>query len=209
MKRMICTFCGALMLLMMMPVTVSAAGVDAVYAALRDIGVPEEYVMQAAGVLASGTSDGSGVRRADGTYYSYSDMVGYIYANREMILSFCGVSASTETAVPVTSVTQIASAETLTVPCTSDDRAENASDETTTTTDITTQTTYTTVRVTVTSSETAVTMNEADDTAEKEMPSQPSGLLPLGLGCMIGGISGIAALAYLLKRSGSSGYNHE
>ena len=91
MKKMI-TALLMLLCLAALPLNAQAATENDVYAALRDIGVPESYIGQAAGVLAGGRSDGAGVYRGD-RYYPYSELVGYIYANSEMILEFCGIFA--------------------------------------------------------------------------------------------------------------------
>ncbi len=87
-------FTALLMLLCLaaLPMNAAAETENDVYAALREIGVPEDYISQAAGLLASGNSDGAGVYRND-RYYPYSELVGYIYANSEMILEFCGIFA--------------------------------------------------------------------------------------------------------------------
>ena len=89
-------------LLLLMPLPVSAATEGDVYAALRDIGVPEAYVGQAAGMLAKGTSDGAGVYRSDGTYYPYSAMVAYIYANPDAILAYCNAQGNQKTGTTTT-----------------------------------------------------------------------------------------------------------
>ena len=54
-----------LLCLAALPLNAQAATENDVYAALRDIGVPESYIGQAAGVLAGGRSDGAGVYRGD------------------------------------------------------------------------------------------------------------------------------------------------
>ena len=66
-NRMKRFFTALLMLLCLaaLPLNAQAATENDVYAALRDIGVPESYIGQAAGVLAGGRSDGAGVYRGD------------------------------------------------------------------------------------------------------------------------------------------------
>ncbi len=108
MKRLF-VICSIALLCLCMPIKAYAASEGDVYAALRSIGVPEEYVSQAAGMLARGRSDGAGVYRSDGSYYSYAAMVNYIYANSETILLYCGIdpgSGGDVTAQTITSGTE-------------------------------------------------------------------------------------------------------
>jgi len=187
-RKLIWILCGILVLLM--PVRAEAAGVGDVYAALRDIGVPEEYVSQAAGVLARGTSDGAGVYRSDGSYYAYSDMVGYIYANRETILAFCGVGAETasaETAVSGSGAVTGTSDSFLT---------SDTSAVTTVTTTLTTASVTTTVAAT-----TANTTESTEDTVSVNQETEPhSGIsAATAVVCIVLGLGGFAGIVLRLR----------
>ncbi len=112
-KQMKLFFTALMMILCLaaMSLNVQAATESDVYAALRNIGVPESYIGQAAGVLAGGRSDGAGVYRGD-RYYSYSELVGYIYANSETILEYCGIFADDSTVSQISPATTAAAAST-------------------------------------------------------------------------------------------------
>lgn len=182
-KKRLQLLCTAYVLLLL-SVPVSAAGVGDVYAALRDIGVPEEYVSQAAGVLARGTSDGAGVYRSDGSYYSYSDMVGYIYANKDTILAYCGVLSG-----------ETAPAETTAVPddpvqgSGPDYAAETAQITTTVQTTTATTTLMTTMSATTSDLSTESTTAEFSEDAEPKkswLPAAAFGLIAAGIGGLFG-----------------------
>ncbi len=183
-KKRLQLLCTAYVLLLI-SVPVSAAGVGDVYAALRDIGVPEEYVSQAAGVLARGTSDGAGVYRSDGSYYAYSDMVGYIYANKDTILAYCGV-LSGETAPAETTAVTVDSAQ----GSGTDFAAETAQITTTAqTTTVTTTTLMTTSAVTTSGSlpeTTAAVYSEDAEPKKSWLPAAALGLIAAGCGGLLG-----------------------
>ena len=103
-----------LLCLAALPMNAAAETENDVYAALRGIGVPEDYISQAAGLLASGNSDGAGVYR-NGKYYPYSELVGYIHDNSEMILEFCGIFADDSDAA-MRAAERIAEQKGITVP---------------------------------------------------------------------------------------------
>ena len=189
-------FCAAAVgLLLLLPVHTAAATEADVYAALRSIGVPEEYIGQAAGVLARGTSDGAGVYRSNGTYYSYAEIVSMIYANREDILIYCGVldfeESKAETTPPAE---QPAGSRTTPNPF-----LEMLSEETVTAAAaVTTVTTTTTVPVT-TETTTAV-MTTVTALAAAETTEESGGrfwMLPVGIGALVIAAGGI----YLLARA--------
>ncbi len=189
----------AMLLIFLLPLRASAAGVGDVYAALRDIGVPEEYVSQAAGVLARGTSDGAGVYRSDGTYYAYSDMVGYIYANRELILAYCGLDG--EQPAVTTAVTETAAAtDTSGFPVTSAAASVSASLTTVTTTATTVSTTEETTQTTM--SETTQISAPTED-AQADKPHS-SWIIAAALGCIAAASAGFAGLFRILKKQESA-----
>lgn len=186
---MVCLLC-----LLCFPLHISAASEGDVYAALRSIGVPEAYIGQAAGMLARGTSDGAGVYRGDGTYYSYADMVGYIYANQAMILEYCGVGQGAAAA----DGTEVAGTD---VTGTTDSTATgtNAAGETPAdSTDVTT--TVTTTSTTVTTTTTAVT-SHTTTTAAAETGEKSGGFGVLaGVGMIAAAIGGFAVLAFVMRK---------
>ncbi|MBQ5339368.1 MAG: hypothetical protein J6Z40_09415 [Oscillospiraceae bacterium] len=197
MKKLIWILCG--MLVLLMPVCAEAASVGDVYAALRDIGVPEEYVSQAAGVLARGTSDGAGVYRSDGSYYAYSDMVGYIYANRETILAFCGVGAET-------AQTAITAGESAAVTVTSNVSANTE----TTTAETVTSTTTTAACTTTVSTNFSVSAEAIAETSAVNPEIEPysRNLAPIAVICIVLGLSGFTGMILLLRRQ-ERGHNAE
>lgn len=194
-KKHLTVLCGLLMLLM--PLHVSAASVGDVYAALRDIGVPEEYVSQAAGVLARGTSDGAGVYRSDGSYYSYSDMVGYIYANRELILSYCGLDGEQEAAA--TSETM---AESGTSNAVTDAVFSVSAYETQITTSSAAETASSTQTVKTTQTETTV-LTQISDAAAEEHTSHSGWGVAVAFGCIFAAAAGFGWFIRLLKKQES------
>lgn len=115
-NRMKRFFTALLMLLCLaaLPMNAAAETENDVYAALRGIGVPETYISQAAGLLTSGNSDGAGVYR-NGKYYPYSELVGYIHDNSEMILEFCGIFADDSDAA-MRAAERIAEQKGITIP---------------------------------------------------------------------------------------------
>ena len=208
MKKLVFILCCICILLL--PVKVSAAGVGDVYAALRDIGVPEEYVSQAAGMLARGTSDGVGVYRSDGSYYSYSDMVGYIYANQAVILAYCGITGAEQgTEAPVTDT--VVSSETA-------GSATEVLTESTVSEEIVTEVTETEMPDTMPSSavssaltsaslsqtgstSAAYTETELTTSVPDEAEPQPSGkIAAAALGCIALAAAGFAAAFRILRK---------
>lgn len=196
---------GAALLCLCLPMRVSAATEGDVYAALRSIGVPESYISQAAGMLARGTSDGAGVYRSDGTYYSYSSMVSYIYANRETILLYCGIDPDTGGAVTTTASgasggTTAASGSSGGNAGSTDSTEAVTSDTTTTTTVTTTTTTLTTTSTTrLTSSRTRISTSAVSDPAES---SGKGGITAAAVCMILAAGAGIGGMAVILRRNG-------
>ena len=198
MKKQIIILCAVLFLMLLLPLRITAAGVGDVYAALRDIGVPEEYIAQGAGLLARGTSDGAGVYRSDGTYYSYSDMVSYIYANRELILAYCCVDDPAETTALTTGTGISAAAGTGITAAPAP-----------VTTVLSTQTTVpTSASVTLTvavisqTQPTEITRSAVDSDTDAEKPS--GWIAAAALCCIAGAFAGFAGLFRCLKKQESA-----
>lgn len=210
-KRVLIMSCICILL---MPLRVSAAGVGDVYAALRDIGVPEEYVGQAAGLLARGTSDGAGVYRSDGTYYSYSDMVAYIYANQSLILAYCGLDGAAQTTEA--SVTENVLSEAVTeAPATETAVSEEIVTESLPVTELTETVTTTASTVTeaaavttvsATASGTAARTETVTSAVPDETAHHPSGrIAAAALSCILIAAAGFAALFRTILKQEKTG----
>ena len=198
---------SAVLLFLCLPMRVHAATEGDVYAALRSIGVPESYVSQAAGILARGTSDGAGVYRGNGTYYSYSAMVSYIYANRETILLYCGIDPETGEAVTTAAGSTGGSDLTSGAPHTGRTGADGSQlPESTDTTEPMTETTTTALETTVTTTTASVrtTVSSRTESFTQTTPQPESkGRMTAAAVCLILAVcAGLGGMAVILRKNG-------